>query len=83
MIQDLTPLREFLESVHPRFAVFTVRSGTRPRLPHPSVLERYENLGVKTYRSDRDGAITFITDGKELRVQTFLGKDGMRIAEHQ
>jgi competence protein ComEC len=65
----------FLEAVRPRFAVFTVRGGARPRLPNLGVLERYEAMGVKVLRSDRDGAITFVTDGKDLRVRTFLGKD--------
>jgi competence protein ComEC len=64
----------FLEAVRPRFAVFTVRGGARPRLPNPAVLERYEAMGVKVLRSDRDGAVTFVTDGKELKVQTYLGK---------
>ncbi len=64
--------QDFLEAVRPRFAVFTVRGGARPRLPNPGVLERYEAMGVKVLRSDRDGAITFITDGRDLRVQTFL-----------
>jgi len=67
-----TPI--FLERVRPQYAIFTVRSGTRSWLPHPSVLERYENLGAKIYRSDRDGAVTFVTDGKNLKVRTYLGK---------
>jgi competence protein ComEC len=62
----------FLEAVRPQFAVFTVRGGARPRLPNPGVLERYEAMGVKILRSDRDGAITFVTDGRDLKVQTFL-----------
>ena len=66
---------DFLEAVRPRFAVFTVRGGARPQLPNLGVLGRYEAMGVKVLRSDRDGAITFITDGKDLRVRTFLGKD--------
>ena len=65
----------FLEAVRPQFAVFTVRGGARPRLPNPAILERYEAMGVKVLRSDRDGAITFITDGKQLKVQTFLRKE--------
>ena len=32
-------------------------------------------MGVKVLRSDRDGAITFVTDGKKLKVQTFLKKE--------
>ena len=77
---------DFLAAVRPQFAVFTVRGGARPRLPNPAVLERYETMGVKVLRSDRHGAITFITDGKDLRVQTFLKKEpnadfGLRKAE--
>ena len=71
---------DFLNAVCPQFAVFTVRGGAKPRLPNPGVLERYEAMGTKVLRSDRDGAITFITDGKGLRVKTFLGKDRTRIA---
>jgi competence protein ComEC len=66
--------KDFLEAVRPRFAVFTVRGGARPRLPNPGILERYEAMGVKILRSDQHGAITFVTDGKDLRVQTFMGK---------
>ena len=62
---------KFVKRVRPKFAVFTVKAGGRQRLPHPSVLERYESLGAKTYRTDRDGTITFITDGRDLRVRTF------------
>lgn len=64
----------FLDAVAPQYAVFTVRPGTRLHLPHPTVLERYEKLGTKIYRTDQNGAITFRTDGKSLRVQTFMGK---------
>ncbi len=64
---------EFLESIRPRFAIFTVKAGGRQRLPHPSVLERYESMGVRALRTDRDGAITFVTDGKDFKVQTFIG----------
>ena len=64
---------KFLERIQPKFAVFTVKAGGRYRLPHPSVIERYESLGVRTLRTDRDGAITFVTNGKDLKVKTFIG----------
>jgi len=64
---------EFVESVRPKYAVFTVKAGGRHRLPHPIVLKRYEDLGVKAFLSDRDGAITFTTKGKDFQVRTFLG----------
>lgn len=65
----------FLEKVHPQYVVFTARGG-RSHLPNPAVLERYESMGAKVYRSDRDGAITFITDGKNMRVETFTPISG-------
>jgi competence protein ComEC len=65
---------EFVKSVQPKFAVFTVRGGGRHRLPHPTILKRYEDRRVKAFLSDRDGAITFSTNGKELQVRTFLGE---------
>ena len=64
---------ELVESVRPKFAVFTVRAGGRNRLPHLSVLQRYEDRGVKALLSDRDGAITFATKGQDLQVRTFIG----------
>ncbi len=63
---------QFLEAIRPLYAVFTVKPGGRTRLPHPAVLERYNDLGVRNLRTDTDGAITFTTDGKALRVQSFL-----------
>jgi competence protein ComEC len=64
--------QKFVERVRPKFAVFTVKGGGRQRLPDPAVLERYEGMGTKTYLTDRDGAIIFVTNGRDLSVQTFL-----------
>lgn len=67
----------FLEAVHPQYAVFTVKPGGRYRLPHPAVAERYKGLGVQDFLSDRDGAITFVTDGKSLQVRPFIRKSNL------
>ena len=69
----------FVKAVRPQYAVFTVRGGTRPRLPNAAVLDRYEAMGTKVLRSDQHGAITFVTDGKDLRVETYL-KTGIGIS---
>jgi competence protein ComEC len=63
---------EFVESARPAFAVFTVRGGESARLPNPEVLARYEAAGAKILRTDRDGAVFFESDGKTVRVRTFL-----------
>ncbi|MEO8418561.1 MAG: DNA internalization-related competence protein ComEC/Rec2 [Methylophilaceae bacterium] len=48
---------DFVAAVQPRVAIFTV--GYRNRFGHPkqAVLERYEQIGSQTYRSDQDGAV--------------------------
>jgi competence protein ComEC len=61
--------REFVEAVSPRWAV--VPAGYRNRFghPHPEVLERYRVAGARVVRTDLDGAIHVILNGRELRVE--------------
>jgi len=63
----------FLARIRPKFAVFSARGGTRG-LPNPNIVKRYESMGAKIFRTDRDGAISFVTDGKEIKVRTFQGE---------
>jgi competence protein ComEC len=42
------------------------------RLPHPEVLKRYQQLGSRILRTDKDGAITVMTDGENIEIKTFL-----------
>jgi competence protein ComEC len=54
----------FLEEIKPELAVISV--GAANRYGHPSfeVLERLRNLGIKIKRTDLDGEIEIISDGK-------------------
>ncbi len=61
----------FLERLKPRIAVFSVGFGNPFRFPAPDVGERYQLLGVHTYRTDVHGAVTVVTDGERLHVETF------------
>jgi competence protein ComEC len=57
---------ELLEAVHPRYAVISV--GVRNVYGHPRkvVLDRLHQAGVGTYRTDLDGAVTFLLDGQTV-----------------
>jgi competence protein ComEC len=54
---------DLLATVHPHYAVISV--GARNVYGHPrhEVLERLQQAGVKTYRTDEEGAVSFFLDG--------------------
>ena len=49
----------FIEAVAPRWAVFSARGSVRFPVPHPEILRRYREKGVKILRTDQEGAIRF------------------------
>ena len=63
---------EFLEAVAPKVAVASVGEGNPFGHPAPIVVERYARAGVRFLRTDRDGAVTALTDGRSLSVRTFV-----------
>ena len=63
---------EFLRAVNPKVAVISVGYGNNFGHPRPEVLERLNNLGVKIFRTDKDGLIKFKTDGKKLSAESFF-----------
>jgi competence protein ComEC len=65
----------FLDSVHPRLAAISV--GENNPFGHPSadVLRRIESEGARLYRTDRDGAITILTDGNQIEARTFWSNE--------
>ena len=62
---------EFVASVRPRYAVFTV--GYRNRYGHPKqeVVQRYADSGAQLLRSDEDGAILVEMNAQGLRVESY------------
>jgi competence protein ComEC len=63
---------DLLATVQPRYAVISV--GIRNGYGHPrkEVLERLERAGVKTYRTDEEGAVSFFLDGKSVTPEVAL-----------
>jgi competence protein ComEC len=62
----------FLKRVKPTYAILSVGERNIGKLPHPKVIRRYEQLGSTIFRTDKQGAITVITDGENIEVKTFL-----------
>ncbi len=57
---------DLLATIHPRYAVISV--GARNVYGHPrlEVLQRLQQAEVKTYRTDKEGAVSFYLDGKSV-----------------
>lgn len=64
--RESTP--EFLAQVRPAFAVISVGPRNPYGHPAPETLARLAAVGARIYRTDRDGAVLFETDGRVLTV---------------
>ncbi len=62
---------EFVNAIHPTIAVVSAGRANHFGHPVPEVLERYRAAGAEVFRTDRDGAVSVITDGISASVETF------------
>lgn len=62
---------EFLQAVAPQWGVCCVGTDNGFGHPKPEIVSRLQAADVQLYRTDRDGAIVFFTDGKNMRVKTY------------
>jgi len=58
--------QKFLEAVNPKIAIIMV--GENNDFNHPSlrIIKRLEKLNIKMFRTDQDGTIKIISDGKKI-----------------
>ena len=61
-----------LDAVSPKFAIISCGVDNRYGHPHKSVLNRYEERGVKVLRTDKQGAITILTNGKRCWIKPHI-----------
>lgn len=60
----------FLELVAPQAAILSVGEKNPFGHPSPPVLKRYQEMGIKLYRTDRQGAVILTSDGKKFWIKT-------------
>ena len=62
----------FLAAVRPRIAVISSGEENPYGHPSPELLKRLSTAGARVLRTDRDGAVRILTDGKQLEVSCFV-----------
>ena len=63
---------DWLTRLQPRLSVISCGRHNRFGHPAPVTLARLEAHGVQVFRTDRQGAITFVSDGKTVTARPFL-----------
>lgn len=64
---------EFLEAVSPDWAVISLGADNDFGHPHDEVLDRLADVGARVLRTDRNGDITMVSDGRDLMVTAERG----------
>jgi len=63
---------DWLSRLQPRLAVISCGRHNRFGHPAPSTLARLDARGIQTFRTDQQGAITFISDGRTVTARPYL-----------
>lgn len=60
----------FLRAVRPKYAVISVGKDNDYGHPACETINKLKKAGVKVYRTDEEGTIVFVSDGKKVTVNT-------------
>jgi competence protein ComEC len=71
----------FLAAIDPRVAVISVGASNPFGHPAHSVVERYRDDGIRVLRTDRDGAVTALADGRSLFVTEYSTQQNRESAQ--
>jgi competence protein ComEC len=63
---------EFLAEVQPSIAIISSGEDNPYGHPSPELIERLKDANVRILRTDRNGAVHIVTDGKNLEVSCFV-----------
>ncbi len=62
----------FLQKVNPKFAIISAPAKSMFNHPHQEVVERYKDLGVKTYQTGLKGAISLYVESDKVEIKEFI-----------
>ncbi len=62
---------EFYEELHPRVAVISVGENNLYGHPQREVLDYLQKQGIPVLRTDQDGAISFESDGRSIKIDCY------------
>jgi competence protein ComEC len=62
----------FLGEVNPEVIVISSGRKSRFKLPHPTILKKYQHHGYSVFRTDINGAVSLSTDGQQLEIEPFI-----------
>ena len=71
----------FLAQVRAPFGIISVAANSPFSHPNPEALDRLDSARVRLFRTDRDGAITWATDGRRVFLHTFREEQAWRVSE--
>ncbi len=63
--------QEWLDAVRPQAAIISCGKHNEYGHPSPEAIARLRSVGARIYRTDTQGAVTFITDGNTITAQAF------------
>jgi competence protein ComEC len=61
----------FLEEVNPEVIVISSGRQNRFKLPHPSIIKKYQHYVSSIFRTDINGAVCMSTGGEQLEIKSF------------
>ncbi len=67
----------FLRAVMPEYAVISVGNENPYAHPHDDVMSRLRDVGAKVYRTDMQGTVTVVSDGKIVEFKVERNKDAI------
>ena len=66
---------QFLDTLHPVGVVFSCGYDNQFGFPHPAVIERCNERKIPMYRTDLQGAVHAVSDGREWMITTEADRD--------